>query len=878
MRKALKIIGISFLVLILFLLIAPFLFKGTLEKQVKKAINNNLNAQVEWNDLGLSLIRSFPDAQLRLNDVSVINNEPFAGDTLVAAKTIYLNMGIPQLFKSGDKPLSINELGLKSALVNVKVNKDGVANYDITKESGDAQQEKSEEEKGMTLDVKHYEIKDSRIAYADESSQIYLMLNDFNHEGTGDCSSDVSTLRTKTKTLLSFKMEDSQYFENTALGLDADIQMDLNNMKFSFKENRALINQLALSFDGYLQMVNDHQELDISFTTPTSDFKNFLGVIPKEYITQLDQVKTSGKFEVDGRLYGIIDEQHIPKMDIAMKATDAYFKFPDLPKAVDNINFDATLTNSTGLMKDLNMDLSHLNFQIDQDIFSGKGSFKDLTGNMDAQLSAKGRLNLANINQAYPLETEMALNGILDADLTATFKMDDIEKEKYENIKSSGSASLRDFKYASEDFAHPVEISRASLKFNPSNVDLQEFDMKMGETDAQIKGSIQNLMGYVFKDQPIKGNFNVSSKTFSVNDFMVSEEASSADKSDDKTSPKKETKTAESGEAIKIPAFLDVNLNFNANRVLYDNLTLANAKGALSIKDEKATLHNISADIFGGSIALNGSVSTKTETPKFDMKLDLNKIGIVQSVNEMELLRSLAPITQAMVGDLSTQINLSGDLTKDFSPIYSSLTGSGLAEILNAHIERGQMSFVSNLNEKLNFIDVDKLNLKNITTKFTFRDGGVDFQPFHFNLHKDIKAEIKGRHTFDNELNYKLDLDVPAKYLGKEISGQLSKLSNTDIENMKVDLPVSFTGDLKNPKINVDVRSATKALTDGIVEDKKKDLENKAKDKAKGLLDGLLGDKEKDSTENKSDKKSKEEEIKDKAKDVLDGIFGKKKK
>lgn len=877
MKKVFKIIGITLLVLVIFLLTAPFLFKGTIEKQVKKAINNNLHAQVEWSDLSLSLIRSFPDAQLRLKNISVINKEPFEGDTLVAAKMIYLNMGIPQLFKGGDKPLSINELGLKEALVNIKVNKDGIANYDVAIDADTSEEEIKEDEKGMTLDVQHYEINNSRIAYADETSRIYLMLNDFNHEGTGDFSADVSTLRTKTKTLLSFKMEESQYFENTALSLDAAIKMDLQNMRFSFEENRALINQLALSFDGYLQMNEDNQEIDLTFTTPTSDFKNFLGVVPKEYMTQLDQVKTSGKFEVDGRLFGIIDEQHIPKMDISMKASDAYFKFPDLPKAVDNINFAATLKNETGLMKDMNLDLSQMNFQIDQDIFSGKGSFKDLTGNTDVQLSAKGRLNLANINKAYPLEMDMDLNGILDADLNASFKMDDIEKERYENIKSSGSASLRDFKYTSEDFAHPVEITKAALQFNPMNVNLQEFDMKMGQTDAQITGSIQNLMGYVFKDQPIKGDFKVKSQTFSVNDFMVAEDASA--QSDQKTE-QKQAADPSSEEAIKIPAFLDATLGFTANRVLYDNLTLANAKGSLRIKDEKATLQNISADIFGGSIALNGSVSTKTETPKFDMKLNLNKIGIVQSVREMELLHALAPITQALVGDLTTEINLSGDLTKDFSPIYSSLSGAGLAEILNAHIEKGQLDFVSKLNSELNFVDVDKLNLKNITTKFSFKDGGVDFDPFHFNLHKDIQAELKGRHTFDNELNYVMDLDIPAKYLGKELSSQFAKLSGQDIENMKVDVPVTFTGSLKNPKINMDLKSATKALTDGIIDQQKKDLEDKAKDKAKDLIDGFLGkdDKEGEKSKEEGDKKSREEELKDKAKDALDGIFGKKKK
>src|SRR5690625_2790404 len=239
-----------------------------------------------------------------------------------------------------------------------------------------------------------------------------------------------------------------------------------------------------------------------------------------------------------------------------------------------------------------------------------------------------------------------------------------------------------------------------------------------------------------------------------------------ADSSEEKEEQKSSEKTQKVEEAIKIPSFLDVSLNFTADKILYDNLILTNGKGALAIKDEKASLQNISADIFGGNIGLNGSVSTKTEIPKFDVEVSLNKIGISESLKEMELLKSLAPIAQAFVGDLTTKIDLNGDLTKDLSPIYSSLSGSGLAEILNATVQKNELSFVSQLDEKLDFINLNDVKLKDLTTQFSFSDGGVDFKPFNFNLHKDIKAEIKGRHTFDNELDYKMDLDIPVKYLG----------------------------------------------------------------------------------------------------------------
>ena len=168
------------------------------------------------------------------------------------------------------------------------------------------------------------------------------------------------------------------------------------------------------------------------------------------------------------------------------------------------------------------------------------------------------------------------------------------------------------------------------MNLSQGNVTVPELDLTTGQTDLQATGTIQNLMGFLFTDQELKGIFNVKSNTFAVNDFMVAQtEEKPVTTSEENTSETSKTEKVATGEeAIKIPSFLDVVLTFNANKVLYDNLKLTNAKGKLIIRDETATLENITTDIFNGNIALNGHVSTKTATPTFDMSLDLNAISI----------------------------------------------------------------------------------------------------------------------------------------------------------------------------------------------------------------------------------------------------------
>ncbi|MGB8373776.1 MAG: AsmA family protein, partial [Salegentibacter sp.] len=130
MKKILKITGIVLGVILLLLIVAPIVFESQLEGLVKKTINQNVNAKVEFDNIDLTLFRSFPKATLVLNDVSLVNNAPFEGDTLARGKEVLLTMSIGELFKGSDKPKKLDELRLNEAFVNLKIDSLGRANYD----------------------------------------------------------------------------------------------------------------------------------------------------------------------------------------------------------------------------------------------------------------------------------------------------------------------------------------------------------------------------------------------------------------------------------------------------------------------------------------------------------------------------------------------------------------------------------------------------------------------------------------------------------------------------------------------------------------------------------------------------------------------------
>lgn len=872
MKKAFKIIGIVLGILIVLLLVSPFIFKGSLEKMLKRTINENLNATVAWDNLDLSLFSSFPDAALQLNNFSIINKAPFEGDTLASGKRLKLEMGIMQLFKSKD--LKIDAVKIDEAFINIKIDSLGNANYDVAlKDDAPIKPDESDSEEGFKFELKNYEIKDSRINYLDEEGKIHLSLTEVQHKGSGDLSEEISNLDTKTSALASFKMDGTEYLTDNRISLDAIFKLDLKNQKYTFLENEARINDLPLTFDGFVQINETNNEVDITFKTPSSDFKNFLAVIPETYVKQISDVKTTGNFTVNGVIKGIVDSLHIPTMDIKVASENASFKYPDLPKTVDNITIDAQLINETGLLKDTYLNIPKLTFRIDGEPFRMNGNIRNMTENPLVSMEMQGTLNLANLKQVLPLEMEQNLSGIFKADIAANFDMESVEKEQYQKIDARGTASLTNFNYDA-GFKNDLKISEASLALQAGNITLKELNANTGQTDIKASGNIQNLIPFLMNKQQLKGRFDVKSNVFNVNDFMVTEADSSA-KDSSKKGNDSEKQTV--SEAIKIPDFLDASLSFAANTVVYDNLELKNAKGNAIIQNETITISNFTSDIFGGNIALAGNVSTKGETPTFAMKLDLSKIDIEQSFEKLEMFQFLVPIAKALHGSLNTKFELNGQLTNELSPVLSTLAGNALAQIITAEVDPRQAPLLAALGDKVSFLNLDKLNLHDVTTNFAFNNGKIEVKPFHFDI-KGIDVAVAGNHGLDKTIDYNLTLDVPAKYLGSDVTKLLQNLSPKEANEMSVALPIGLKGSFTNPQISLNTEAAVNKLTQELLAKQKDKLIDKGADFLGGLLNG--GTK-KDSTktnENTTTDPTKQQDTRqqstEKIKNIFDGIMG----
>jgi hypothetical protein len=567
----------------------------------------------------------------------------------------------------------------------------------------------------------------------------------------------------------------------------------------------------------------------------------------------------------------------IPTIAIKMASDNASFKYPDLPKRVESISINATVKNDNGNPDDTYINVSTLNFKIDQDVFKSSAILKNLGANTLVNANFDGTLNLANISKAYPIQLKKQLSGILKGKVNTSFDMNAIETNAYNRIKNTGSVSITDFIFSSEDIVNPIHISKADLTFNPGIISLNSFNAKTGESDITATGSIKNLIGFLMQKNKLQGDFKVKSNVFAVKDFMVAQDEVA-----------KENKTTSHQESLKIPEFLDCNITADVNTVIYDNLNLKDVSGALAIKDQQAILKGLTSKLFDGLLAITGNVSTQQETPTFNINLGVEGFDIAKSFNGLQLFQTMAPIANALQGKLNSTINLKGTLTESFTPNLATISGDTFAEVLVNSINKDNLKLIGKLEENLNFLDLEKLNLKDLKTKLTIENGLVNVKPFTIN-YKDIAIEVAGSHGFDKSLNYKAVLNVPAKYLGSEVNQLIGRINDNEVNKITIPVTANITGTYASPKVTTDLTSGVSSLTKQLIEIEKQKLLNTGKDKIKNLIDGAFNKTKKPADSSKVDTQTKKDSStihtdslktkgKEKAKDILNGLLKNRKK
>ena len=847
MKKILKYFGFTVLFLITLIILLPIIFKGKIVDMVKEEANNNLNAKVDFGDFDLGLISTFPNFNFEINDVKVDGVDQFEGTRLAGIGNLTLKVDLMSVI-SGDE-INIKTISLSDLDVNAIVLADTSANWDIAKAT--TEEEVAEEESGeasaFKLGLKDVSITNANITYIDETMDLSTAIKNLNFHLSGDMTADVTDLVTKTTIeAMDVEMENVKYFKKTKIEADATIKADLANSKYTFTENEFRINALTLGLDGWLAMFEDKDDIDmdLKFSAKKTEFKNILSLVPAVYMTDFANVKTAGKLGLDGYAKGIYKETSLPAFGLDLIVSNAMFKYPDLPKSVDNINIDLHVDNPGGSEDNTFVNLKKFHMELADNPIDMHMKVRTPVSDANIDGGIKAAFSLASLKDVVPMDEGDEMNGDIKADVTLKGKVSALEQEKYEEFQAEGQLGIMNMDYKSDSLPYDVMLKEMILNFSPQYVELASFKSQIGKSDISANGKIENFIAYAFADdEALTGRFNMNSNLMDLNEFM--EEETEVAASEEGTAVEEEPLSV-----IEVPKNIDFILNTTMKKVVYDNMDIDNIKGEMIVKDQKIKMNDVFMNLLDGSMVMNGHYeTTDPKKPGFSYDMAIKDFNIETVVANFNTIEQMAPYAKNMKGRFNTSLDVVGVLDHEMMPDLNTLTGGGVMQTKNIKVEGFKAT--DKIASVLKNDKFSKLEINDTKIKYSFKDGRVHTEPFDIKLGP-ATGTMSGSNGFDQTMDNKLTLKVPSKDLGageamNKLNGQAGKLGMNLKTAEFVNVDVTLKGTVDDPKVSVSLKDAVGSIVDDVkeqvieqvkekVEEVKEDLKGKAREQADKVL------------------------------------------
>lgn len=753
-RKIALVVGILFVVILAVLVAIPLFFGDRITARLKAEIDQSVNAKVAWNGASLSLLRDFPNVSVTVTGLSVAGVQRFERDTLLtmAQTKLVLDVGSVIGFLRSGKPIVVRELSFEKPVVRARKLADGSANWDITKKPATAS---SSSNQAVNVSLKQLKIGDGVVTFDDQQGHLAASIRGLQEELSGDFSQEKFVLSTRTRIdSVSVKFGGIPYLNRVALALDANVDADMKAHRFTLTQDTLRLNKLVIGASGTITTGTPDLGLDVKFAAPSTAFSEILSLVPAIYAKDFDKLQTSGAMALTGQVKGAYGPKAFPALAIRARVDNGTFRYPDLPLPAKDIALELAVDNPGGHVDSTVIDLKRFHAVLGDRPFDAQLLVRTPVSDPDADVKLKGAVNLADVARTVKLQGVSELSGVVTADVATRARVSDIDAKRYDRVNASGTIQASRIALKSSTIPHPIAIDTAALRLTPQTAQLTAFSAKIGNSDARATGTLDNLLGFVLRDEDLRGKAVVSSTHFDLNEW----------KSNEKTT-----------EVIPVPPHIDFGLDASAAQVTYGALTLANVKGTLLVKNQRITMQNLSMDMLKGAVVANGYYETlDSQKPAFGMDVKLATLDIPAAFTALATVQKLTPIAKYASGSVSGTLSLTGALDQTMTPVFNALTGKG--EIATERLVVQGAPVLDKLSSALSLEQLKSPGLGAVKASFDVADGRVHVKPMSLKV-GGIDMTASGSNGVDQSLTYDLALAVPRSLLGAGATSAITKLA-----------------------------------------------------------------------------------------------------
>ncbi|WP_125720117.1 AsmA family protein [Flavobacterium ustbae] len=351
-----------FLLLVIILTIVPYIFKDQITNKLESIANEKLDAEVRFDEIGLSLFKHFPALTVYAKHVSIVNKKTqFALANVVKADRVSAGVNFYSLLKG---KIVLDAVYLDEADLNLEIDAKGHANFNIVKSS-----KTSEDTTQTEFNIKRIVIKKTNISYNDRSTHLKFKVQDLNYKGIGDLSADYFDLNSKVKIKsFDFSLEGLDYVRNKPINAEIITYIDAKALKFKFERNVIRIKNFPFSFNGHFAFIKGGYDFDLRMQSKNSTLEEMLSLVPPAYDKWREEMTITGN--IDFRIFAkgkyMQDQSQKPIVSADLQINSGTIAYKKIKEPIKDIHISAKAQIKDLDINKLKFDLDDLSFNLDK--------------------------------------------------------------------------------------------------------------------------------------------------------------------------------------------------------------------------------------------------------------------------------------------------------------------------------------------------------------------------------------------------------------------------------------------------------------------------------------------------------------------------------
>ncbi len=802
-NKTLKALLIWIISIVAFVFILLFVAQRLLGPEVKKLfiseINKSLTAEVQLDDVQLSLIKDFPSASVsftgvRMKEATRVPSKDF----LFIAGTVSLQFNIWDLL---NKKYSIKSIRIADVEIGPHVYADGSDNFHFWKQSGSSANE------NFNFELQRIIVQNLHVKYINDAT---LTIADAHLPGfiaNGNFSNTKYTLDLAGKVLLNeFKSQGVSYISGREFNLGFSLEADNNTGLYTISKGAVETGKLTLKAAGGIIYSEKQKQLTLDVSATGSTLEEMLSLIPAKYTKNFDRYKFEGKGDITSKITGVFGGNRTPAVNVRLDLKNGNITERKSGISLGNVSALAAY-NVQQDGKNESLSISNLKARLGDGFISGSLHMQGFASPA-IQCNLNAGINLGELQQFLKYEGFTSVSGWIKLNAAFDGKIADINNPvsaDFINSNLTGNGSIQQADIGLKKYNLPVKSLNSTFEFNGNNLQLQQLSFQLGKSDFKLNGTLGNILPWIFVENAgISITGSLASQRFDWDELSDAQQGAGGDYQ------------------FRLPGNISINnLQLQSNNFTFGKFSASGLTAVAQLRNKVLSVADIAMLTSQGKVTGQANINARAE--KYSL---LQAKAHLEKVNVKTLFTQFGNFGQ---NDLKDE-NLEGFVTADV--IFAGTMQSNL-EIdltsIKAHadivIENGRLVNYNPMQSLSSFLKVEDLaDIRFATLKNQIDIANeVIYIPSMEIKSSALDLQLMGTHTFGNEIDYHFTLalaDLVASKFKKRNKGYDNQAEFGPVEDDnrgRTKIFVSLTGTVENPIVKYD----RKAMREKIATDLK---------------------------------------------------------